>query len=168
MDFSICCPKYDFQTKKKSNIVRHLKNVHHLTEAEVNEFDKRIVSNKALETHGTGAFACGYCSHTVATKNGLETHIRRKHPKPLLNPANISLSMSPPSQAPPLKKIHLAKSTKSPILVRHHVAAPESSWHRIREEDTCGQSETAVTMMESSQAIGTVNMKDLSNQKPKK
>ncbi|EFP00897.1 hypothetical protein CRE_11511 [Caenorhabditis remanei] len=145
MDFSICCPKYDFQTKKKSNIVRHLKNVHHLTEAEVNEFDKRIVSNKALETHGTGAFACGYCSHTVATKNGLETHIRRKHPKPLLNPANISLSMSPPSQAPPLK-----------------------SWHRIREEDTCGQSETAVTMMESSQAIGTVNMKDLSNQKPKK
>ncbi|EFO90874.1 hypothetical protein CRE_19437 [Caenorhabditis remanei] len=114
MDYLISCPKCSFTTKTVYNACRHLKVAHKMNDDDVNEFKKRVMVDKALQTHGSGAFVCGQCSHIVATKDGLETHIRRKHPKPLINPADITLSSSPPSQAPPPK-----------------------NWLRTREEDTC-------------------------------
>ncbi|PIC39459.1 hypothetical protein B9Z55_011139 [Caenorhabditis nigoni] len=117
-DKRIKCDRCDHSAVKKSNLLRHLKDVHNASPEDVVEFNESLKMEKAEKLTGGGLLKCEHCGETYAVKKSLESHISRKHRKKPENPGDISLfdGQSSDSGAAPkkMRKYTDSKTFKCP------------------------------------------------------
>ncbi|PIC32465.1 hypothetical protein B9Z55_012784 [Caenorhabditis nigoni] len=80
-----------YSTDNRSNLIRHLKDVHKCSAEDVFELREEIKKKKAERATGGDLLKCAECGQTFAVKKSLSSHISRKHRKKPENPAEISL-----------------------------------------------------------------------------
>nr|pir protein F56B3.9 [imported] - Caenorhabditis elegans [Caenorhabditis elegans] len=118
MSFMTKCPKCpNYESKKTTNVYRHLREVHNASEAEVDQFRIQRKEGKSLTTKGSGAWKCPVCELVIPTEKGLKNHMNQKHRKKPIDPSTITLATTSPTMvSPPPKRIQLPKSTEKSLV----------------------------------------------------
>ncbi|PIC53304.1 hypothetical protein B9Z55_003064 [Caenorhabditis nigoni] len=120
----ISCPKCTYTSDRSYNVKRHLKFDHKVSGEDLEKFENLLTASKASKKHGGGAWQCQECRAQVTTKKGLESHMKRKHPKKPENPENISLFCPEIVKSPPRKKVQLERLPSDENIIAKILTVP--------------------------------------------